>query len=301
MPTWNEIDREVSVQISQGKEPQLACDEIRRAHLMALSRLTGRAVIAYYSGFLQKPAHPELAITDFDMNGLMAVTHQLPRQNGLDLILHTPGGAIEAARALVEYIYSMFDNRDVRVIVPQLAMSAGTMIACAGRSILMGKHSSLGPTDPQVSGLPALGVLEEIDKAISEIKKDPARQLFWQEIFRKYPPAFISNCERSVEGTRQMVRAWLAGNMLSDAKDPIVAAESVVDNLMNYKETTEHGHHFLKSKCIEFGLNVESLEADQKLQEAVLSVHHCYVASFARSRTVKFIENSIGASWNVAA
>jgi hypothetical protein len=54
---------------------------------------------------------------------------------------------------------------NIRAIVPQIAMSAGTMIACSCREIVMGKHSSLGPVDPAFNGIPAIGVLEEIKKA----------------------------------------------------------------------------------------------------------------------------------------
>ncbi len=307
MPTWNELDARISkeIQANKGAEPSAVCDRIRAEQLEALAEYRGRSTISYYSGFLQKRdaaggVHPECAITDFDMNGFMAVVHNLPRKSGLDLILHTPGGGTEATRALVEYLYQMFD-KDITVIVPQIAMSAGTMIACASQEIILGKHSCLGPTDPQINGLPALGVLHEIDRAIEEIKAEPAKQLVWQEVFRKFPPGFIANCERSQEGTKKMVADWLADNMLSDADDAQSKADAVVEQLTNFKDTTEHGHHFLYSKCKEIGLNVRALEDDQNLQELVLSVHHSYVASFARVRSIKFIENSLGASWNVSA
>jgi hypothetical protein len=98
-----------------------------------------------------------------------------------------------------------------------------------------------------------------------------------------------------------MVSEWLSANMLSGSSDPSRAAEDVVSHLMNYTETAEHGHHFMKERCKQFGLKIVSLEADQALQEAVLSVHHSYVASFARTKSIKFIENSNGSSWNVSA
>src|SRR4051794_25183644 len=120
----------------------------------------------------------------------MAVVHNVPRDRGLDLVLHTPGGGIEAARAIVEYLYKMF-GKDIRVIVPHMAMSAGTMIACASSEILLGKHSCSGPTDPQVKGHPAMGVLAEVDRAIKEMKVEPLKQIVWQQVFAKYPPAFI--------------------------------------------------------------------------------------------------------------
>lgn len=300
MPTWNEINSEIDA-IADDK----ACDGVRQKYLLQLEYYVGRPVIAYYSGFLQKrdatgQLHPESAITDLDMNGLMAVIHNSPRDKGLDVLIHTPGGGIEATRGIVEYLYKMF-GQDVRVIVPHMAMSAGTMIACASRQIIMGKHSCLGPTDPQVRGLPAMGVLAELDRAIAEIKAEPLKQIVWSQVFSKYPPAFIMDCERQVEGSREMVAAWLKSNMLKGEEKATEKAKAIVSGLMDYKGTTEHSHHFLIDKCRAIGLNVLALEEDQNLQEAVLSVHHSYVATFARTDAIKIIENAIGANWTVSA
>ncbi len=300
MPTWNEINTEIDK-----IEDEKACDIVRQKYLLNLEKYVGRPVIAYYSGFLQKrdPAgqlHPESAITDLDMNGLMAVIHNIERNKGLDVLIHTPGGGIEATRGIVEYLYKMF-GQDVRVVVPHMAMSAGTMIACASRQIIMGKHSCLGPTDPQVRGLPAMGVLAELDRAIAEIKAEPLKQIVWSQVFSKYPPAFIMDCERQVEGSREMVAAWLKSNMLKGEEKATEKARGIVSGLMDYKGTTEHSHHFLIDKCRAIGLNVLALEDDQDLQEAVLSVHHSYVATFARTDAIKIIENAIGANWTVSA
>ena len=95
----------------------------------------------------------------------MTVIHNLDRTKGSDLILHTPGGETAATESLVDYLRSMFLGRH-QAIVPQLAMSAGTMIACACKEVVMGKHSSLGPIDPQYLGLPAHGVVEEFKARI---------------------------------------------------------------------------------------------------------------------------------------
>jgi ClpP class serine protease len=123
-------------------------------------------VIAYYSGFLSKPGLQLLDINDEDMNGFMMAVHRLDRRLGLDLILHTPRGSIAATEVIVNYLHQMF-SCDVRVIVPQIAMSAGTMIACSSREIIMGKQSSLGPIDPQLRGIPAQGVISEFRQALS--------------------------------------------------------------------------------------------------------------------------------------
>ena len=103
----------------------------------------------------------------------MDVTGGLHDKN-LDLILHSPGGSPEAAEGIVSYLRSRFQN--IRVIVPELAMSAATMISCAANEIVMGKHSFLGPIDPQLlvstqlgqRYVPAQAVLDQFDKAQKE-------------------------------------------------------------------------------------------------------------------------------------
>lgn len=78
-----------------------AHDVVRREAIKTLADVTGRNVIVYYSGWLQKP---ELAkrgvlgfdINDSDKNGFMATINGLDRTKGLDLVLHTPGGEIAA-------------------------------------------------------------------------------------------------------------------------------------------------------------------------------------------------------------
>ena len=89
------------------------------------------------SGWLQRESPPGLvSIGDEDMQAFMEVSQGL-EGDGLDLILHSPGGSPEAAEAIVSYLRSRFSH--IRVIVPQLAMSAATMIACAADEIVLGR------------------------------------------------------------------------------------------------------------------------------------------------------------------
>lgn len=118
-------------------------DKIRSKYISQLSKLRNRNVICYYSGWLQFSIQsiPQHAITDDDMNGLMNAVHGLDRSKGLDLVLHLRGGDLAATEAIVNYLLSCFNN-DVVAIVPQLAMSAGTMIACSCKGN-HGRQSSL--------------------------------------------------------------------------------------------------------------------------------------------------------------
>ena len=226
MPNWNNMLNEVSAIGS-------AHDVLRRKYLRKLHEETKRNIIIYYSGWLQKPGFPGAGINDEDKNGFMTTINGLDRKLGLDLVLHTPGGDTAATESLVDYLRQMF-NGDIRAIVPQIAMSGGTMIACSCKVILMGKQSSLGPVDPQFNGIPAHGVIEEFRRAYEEIRVDPAKIPVWQPIIAKYSPAFIGECQKAIAWSEQLVRDWLATGMLAgDA-----ARDQKIDRIV--KELTDH-------------------------------------------------------------
>ena len=223
----------------------------------------------------------------------MTVIHKLDRTKGPDLILHTPGGETAATESLVDYLRSMFKG-DIRAIVPQLAMSAGTMIACACKEVVMGKHSSLGPIDPQYLGLPAHGVVEEFKRAFTEIKVDQSKIPVWQPIIAKYHPTLIGECEKAITWSESMVADWLRTGMLADDPDPAAKAAQVVKELSDHALTLSHARHLSAEKCASIGLKVSLLEDSQEFQEAVLSVHHSCLHTLGATSAVKLIENHKG-------
>ena len=291
MPAWGNVLSEIGAKQADG---QHAVDRVRRKYLRLLQKHTGRNVIAYYSGWLfRPPTTPNLSVGDEDMNGFMAAVHHLDRTKGLDLILHTPGGDIAATEAVVKYLWVMFD-KNIRVVVPQLAMSAGTMIACASKSVVMGKQSSLGPIDPQIGGVPAQGVLEEFQMAVQTIQENPASAPLWQQIVSRYHPSFLLECAQAIKWSKEMVSGWLQENMFSALPDSAERSETVVNFLSNHSTTGTHARHLSCAKCEEIGLKVERLEDDSKLQDLVLTVHHAYMHTFSMSPAVKIIENHTG-------
>ena len=204
MPDWNQILDELNALDTASLNK---FDTLRRRYLKHLHKLTDRNVIAYYSGWLQKPELEGTEINDEDKNGFMTALHELDHEKGLDLILHTPGGVTGAAESLVDYLRAVFGT-NIRAFVPQLALSGGTIIACGCKEIYMGKHSSLGPIDPQIGGIPAHGVIEEFKRASQDVTQNPDTILVWQPILNKYPIAFIDRCEKALEMVEEMVVAY---------------------------------------------------------------------------------------------
>ena len=296
MPNWHDVLRELE-EHSNHHQIQAAqtLDIVRRKHLKALADLTGRNVIAYYSGWLTKPGVHGVEVNDDDMNALMSCIHGMDRSKGLDLILHTPGGGIATTQAMVGYLRAMF-GRDIRAIVPQLAMSAGTMIALSCSSIIMGKQSSLGPIDPQFGGIPADVVVAEFSRAMAEITEDPAKAAVWAPILGRYTPSFLTQCEHACTWSRTFVKDALIRNMFSDFPDPKAgaAAEAVVDALATSSRNKAHDRHISAEEIQHLGVKVVQLEDDPPLQDALLTVHHCFMHTLASTTSLKIVENQAG-------
>ncbi|MFC1566214.1 S49 family peptidase [bacterium] len=288
MPSWNEVLKEM-----QDSKRSDALDFVRRKYLKKLNEKTGRNVITYYSGWLQKRGISNVDINDDDKNGFMNAIHNLDRSKGADIILHTPGGDLTATESIVHYLRKMFDN-DIRAIIPQLAMSAGTMIACSCKEIVMGKQSNIGPIDPQFGGIPAHGVIEEFNRALEEIKKSPESIPIWQVIIGKYHPTFIGECEKAMSLSGKIVENWLKTNMFKLDKDCDKKASDIVMKLSDHIETKTHARHIHTDEAKEIGLKIVDLEEDHDFQDLVLTIHHAFMHTFAISPSaVKIIENHL--------
>ncbi len=228
----------------------------------------------------------------------MEVVQGLDGEN-LDLVLHSPGGSPEAAEAIVSYLRSRFSH--IRVIVPQLAMSAATMIACAADEIVLGKHSFLGPTDPQivlptplgVRLVPAEAILAQFDRAQRECV-DPAKLSAWLPTLTQYGPDLLVQCENALDMSKELVKTWLEAYMFNGQSDPASKAESISDWLADHKTFKSHSRHLSRDEIEQKGLTVIQLEDDEKFQDLSLSVFHATTHTFTATKAVKIVENHTG-------
>ncbi|WP_288946163.1 ATP-dependent Clp protease proteolytic subunit [uncultured Porphyromonas sp.] len=281
MPSWNEILNEIDESVDIAS----VLNKKRIEYFGKISAITGRNVIAYYSAWLK---HPERAsIDEQDKNAFMSAVHNLDRSKGLDLVLHTPGGDIAATESIVTYLKSMFKG-DIRAIVPQISMSAGTMIALSCKQIIMGEQSSLGPIDPHFGGVPCQGVLDEFRRAVKEVEANPSALGLWQTIVSKYHPTFLGQCENAIEWSKKLMSDWVSE---VNTKVDINELEKL---FLDHKESYSHSRHISKASCKNVGLNILDLELNQDLQDAVLSLHHCYMILFDKFNVSKIVENQNG-------
>lgn len=292
MPNWKEVLDELKIEAA--KNP---LDTLRRKYLGKVHEITGRNVIAYYSGWLQKSDTADIAINDKDKNALMVNINNVNRELGLDIILHTPGGDVAATESIVSYLRSMFGN-NIRAIVPQISMSAGTMIAMSCKSIMMGKHSSLGPIDPQIGGVPCQAVIKEFEQAKKDVIQDPNSALIWQTIIGKYHPTFLSACQNAIEWSEELAKEFLSKNMCQENNAVNLAkVEKIMGLFSSHEETKSHSRHISRKQCREVGLTIEEIEENDLLQDAILTTHHAFMHSFAQSDAVKIVENHLGVAY----
>lgn len=290
MPTWDEILKNIGSTVN-------VFDSTRRKYIKDLSDYTGRNTIIYYSAFLQKGGLSkqgvDFGIHDADKTGFMTVVHNLDKTKGLDLVLHTPGGNVSATESIVYYLKSIFGN-NIRAIVPQIAMSAGTMISCACKEIIMGKHSNLGPIDPQFGILPAHGIIEEFEHAQKEILSDPRKIVIWREILNKYNPTLIGECQKAITWANTMVAQWLKDNMFEGDGNADSKVGAIIKELGSHATTLSHSRHIHIDALRALGLKIVELETDNELQDKVLSVHHSAIISLTQTKSIKIIENQDG-------
>jgi hypothetical protein len=272
-----------------------------RRYLLELYQLTGRPVIVYSSAFMDK-ASGDLAISLGDVQGFMNAVHGIDART-LDLMITTPGGSPEATESIVAYLRTRFDH--IRAIVPLAAMSAGTMLALACDEIIMGGHSQLGPIDPQFTlptpdgprSAPGQAILDQFESAKQDFAAHPQNLAAWMPILRSLAPGLLAICDDQREVAKRMAQAWLQEYMLRDDVDREAKAKSAADWFADYDYFGSHGRRVSLADVQALGLKATSLESDQALQDAVLTVHHCFSLTLSNTPATKIIENHLGKAY----
>lgn len=281
MPNWNKILTEV-----EASNQVNALDKMRKEYFEKIHRETCRNVISYYSGWL-KTSVSQTMIDEQDKNAFMSIIHELDKSIGVDIIMHTPGGDIAATESLINYLHKVFKG-DIRVFIPLIAMSAGTMIALSSKEIFMGEQSSLGPVDPQYNGVACQAIIEEFEQAKREVTENPNIIGLWQAIISKYPATFILECQNAINWSNDLIDKWLP------KVSPSIEISKVKDKFLNHKNSCSHSRHLSKEDCRSVGLNITDLEEFPDLNDAVMSLHNCYMIMIDKFKYAKILENQKG-------
>jgi len=115
----------------------------RQSLIRDIEEECGRRLICYVSG--------RAAVIDRDDTaGFMEILHNISPETNIDLLLHTRGGDVDAAEKLLTLVQATVGGGELRVIIPDFAKSAGTLMALGADMLIMSDSSELGTIDPQI-------------------------------------------------------------------------------------------------------------------------------------------------------
>lgn len=286
MPTWDRVLEEVD---------RLNPLEYLKNKITDLHNTTHRTTIIYMSAFsVIKPPVPSPfhAIIDQDIQGFMTCV-QGTDKNALDLIIHTPGGDYEATKRIINYLHSTYEH--IRVIIPHLAMSGGTLIACAADEIVMGPYSSLGPTDPQFllkeGYVPVQAIIDEFNLAFEEVSSEPSKALLWNERLKQIPfGKFKAAIIMQKNSFKYLMDILKKRNCRCKSPQEI---EEIANFLNRHEQHSSHGQGIFLSDLVG-KLNVSDLHTDKVFEDKVLSIYHTATILFQRTSAQKIIISHLG-------
>lgn len=163
------------------------------------------------------------------------------RKSKLAVVLETNGGYIQTAERIANTIRHHY--ADVEYYIPNLAMSAGTVLVMSGDAIHMDYYSILGPIDPQVRGadgrmVPALGYLIQYERLLEKSRLGTLTTVEAAILLQKFDQADLYFYEQARELSVTLLRQWLAKYKF---KNWIITADRgvVVDDTMRQARAEE--------------------------------------------------------------
>jgi hypothetical protein len=231
----------------------------RQALIKDIDQRQGTTLICYVSADGRE-------IERDDVFGFVDLLHNIPAGAPIDLMLHTLGGNVDAAeKIMVQIRRRLGQDGRLRVIVPNYAKSAGTLMALGAHAILMSDTSELGMIDPQVVlkdergndiCTSVIAYLEAYETHFQAVRNDPGDQAS-QLMLQQFDPVVV----RKLRGQRDRTRD-IALKLLNRVG---AASTTISENLMNLSLWKSHGQMIGHEDAREIGLTVEYLPVEDEV------------------------------------
>jgi hypothetical protein len=188
--------------------------------------------------------------------------HGADPDRDLHLLLDSPGGDGETAVRLVRSAQARC--RELTVIVPNQAKSAGTILVIGAHHILMGPTSDLGPVDPQFpdrerGGLfSAKDLIASVDQAEAAIARNPDSYPLHVSLLADVTAVMVQQARSALARSTDLVKEALSSN--PDRKDEDVEriAAGLQEILIDLPR--EHGAVFGAADAEKAGLPVRNAD-----------------------------------------
>ncbi|WP_419861105.1 SDH family Clp fold serine proteinase [Candidatus Palauibacter sp.] len=184
-------------------------------------------------------------------------------------MLDTLGGDGETAIPLIRQAQSRC--RELTVIVPDQAKSAGTLLALGAHHIYMGPASDLGPIDPQLmlpdnSIVAARAIIDAVEEAERRIQQNPATYPLHVSLLESVTALTVQQARDEIDRTDDLLRTALAC--------PSTRSDEEIDDLVQQLrgpliETKSHGAVISATDASSFGMPVEQADFSSTRWQAV--------------------------------
>lgn len=210
-----------------------------------------------------------------------------PNNNTLTILLSTGGGLVDSVERTVEVIRQHYGYVDF--IIPDQAMSAGTVFALSGDNIYMDYYSQLGPIDPQFlideNWIPVLGYLEKFEE-LNEKSRDGSLTPLEYALVEQLDLADLHQYEQAREHSVELLEKWLPAfkfknwhktqsrgkRVTSEMKQE--RAKEIALKLNDTKRWHAHSRGIsMQVLQEELNLRIEDMSLDGRFRQVVKEVH----------------------------
>ncbi len=237
--------------------------------------------------YILRFGHARTSMHTADIPSLETILNSISGADQINLLLHSPGGdgtLVEKMVDMCRYHLSAHKDKKFRVIVPNVAKSAATVLALGADEIVMGYCSELGPIDPQVpivvSGMTqwvsAFAFVEARDNLMEQIKaaiakNEPTVGLLQQLAGLNIP--FTDEMENQIGFAKKTAVTLVDKYMLKpgypDPTERSKRASEIAEKLLSKQLFPVHGQYIDGNTAKQLGLNVEVLDKDDALWKLI--------------------------------
>jgi hypothetical protein len=265
-------------------------------HIGAIERALDRDAVAIYG-----PVIPDL---DIQVRDAIEQMSDRRANKHAAIILDTPGGSAEVVERMADTIRTFYD--DVTFIIPDCAMSAGTIFAMSGDSIRMDHFSRLGPIDPQVLKddrfVPALSYLIQYERLLAKDRKGELTNAEYA-LLCKFDLAELHQFEQARELSISLLKKWLANCKFknwarTETRGELVTpemrekrAEEIAKVLSDNTRWHTHGRGISRETLQGDDIKLKIDDFGDSVTHSVRQYHHCLSDYMETIKTWNFVHS----------
>jgi hypothetical protein len=225
--------------------------------------------------------------------------------SAIAVILRTGGGSAETVERMVDVLRHHYQS--VYFVVPDYAMSAGTILCMSGDKIYMDYASALGPIDPQIMSsdgtgyIPAMGYLDKVAELTDKPELNPGDAVLLSGI----DLAKLALFEQAKNLSVDLLERWLARFKFKDwnehrttnpgspvtEEEKATRAREIASQLSNHKLWRSHGRNLNIERLAELRLEIDDYSNLPDLRDAIRQYNDLLTAHVDRNQLPVYLHS----------